>query len=358
LVEGKVISIGNVSYVLGMNPKKLHRWYKDILSGYAKAKECGEIGKDDIYVREHGKKKLIKVPIFKQENIGMHMAIDEKTIDGICYTILSNRDTNKIALMADTLKVKELERLLSKFDNKMQVRSLTRDMASNYEWLGRQSFMNSYHIVDKFHVIQNAIDALQSIRIRYRQEELEKRRKEKQKYKEQQQSEKWAAKLDGKKFRPEKFNYKEKTYTNGDTELQLLARSRGLLFKIPSDWTDHQKQRAEILFTKYEEIKEAYYLIIEFRKWYKKPKYTANRKNKEKKLFEWINKVKDLQIYEMDNLVNMIDTHSGFILNYFLNLETNAKAESLNSQIQRFLNVNYGARNTDFFLYRLNSYFS
>lgn len=359
MVEGKIISIGNVAYVLGMNPKKLHRWYKEVLSGYKEAQESGQIGKDDILVREKGKPKRIRVPILKQENIGSYMAIDEKTIDGVCYTILSNRQTNKIAMMAATLKVKYLARIMSELDNKMNVISLSRDMASNYAWLGHEVFMNAYHVVDKFHVIKNAMESLQAIRIRHRQEELEKRRKAKQNYKQNQESEKWSARLDGREYQFKKFAYNENTYSNGDTTLQLLARSRGLLFIKPNKWSAHQKQRAKILFKKYPDIKEAYHLILQFRKWYSKPKEIVNIiRKKEKQLIQWIQKAKDVNIYEIDNFINLINTHMPYILNYFLKSETNAKAESLNSQIQRFLNVNYGARNTDFFLFRLNSYFS
>ena len=67
------------------------------------------------------------------------MAIDEKTIDGVCYTIISNRETSMIALMADTLRTSELRRILSGFSikTKMKVESVTRDIAPNYDWLTR-----------------------------------------------------------------------------------------------------------------------------------------------------------------------------------------------------------------------------
>ena len=74
--------------------------------------------------------------------------------------------------MAATLKTERLMEVLSKFniDKRMQVKSLSRDMASNYDWLGRQAFMNAYHVIDEFHVIKNIIEQLQAVRIRYRQE--------------------------------------------------------------------------------------------------------------------------------------------------------------------------------------------
>ena len=165
----------------------------------------------------------IRVPVYKPENIGDAMGIDEKDIDGITYTILHNRTTGKIALMADTLEVKHLSTLLYSFGNCMQVRSISRDMALNYDWLCREVFMNAYHVIDKFHVLKNAFENLQDIRIRYRQEQLTLKREQ------------------GK-------DYDERCFSNGDTVLQLLARSRGLLLKTPDDWTAHQKKRAKLLF--------------------------------------------------------------------------------------------------------------
>ena len=182
MIEGKVISIGNVAYVLGMSAKKLHRWYQEVLSGFTQAQEQGEIGKDDLAVYGDGQYTEIAVPIIAQEHLGSQMGIDEKTINGTCYTILSNRQTNKIALMAATLKSDYLMQLIVKHftvEKCMEVKSLTRDMAENYNWLGRQAFMNAYHVIDKFQVVKNILEQLQAIRIRYRQEELAKRREAK-----------------------------------------------------------------------------------------------------------------------------------------------------------------------------------
>ena len=323
-----------MSYVLGMSSKKLYRWYKE-LSGYNTAERDGLIGKDDIIVKQKGVLEKIKVPISKPENLGCKMAIDEKTINGVCYTILSNRQTNKIALMASTLKTQYLVKLLSNFNNKQQVESLTRDMAQNFDWLGRQVFIKAYHVIDKFHVIKSALDNLQAIRIRYRQEEFAKRRNNK--------------------------DYKEITFSNSDTELQLLARSRGLLFKQKHKWTDHQQQRATILFKTYPEIDQAYNLINKLRKWYQsshKTTYQKTRNSKKQKLDSIIKELKQTKIYELKNLAYMLQRHIAQIVNYFIAKETNAKAEALNNNLQRFVNVNYGARNTDFFLYRVKLLFS
>ena len=71
---------------------------RNYLSGFREAGRDGRLCQDDIEVRREGGRKKIKVPIFKESNVGSRMAIDEKTIDGVCYTIISNRETSKIAL--------------------------------------------------------------------------------------------------------------------------------------------------------------------------------------------------------------------------------------------------------------------
>lgn len=342
MVEGKPISIGNVAYVLGMNSKKLHRWYQLVLSGFSQAQQRGEIGKDNILVKEDGCDVEISVPILEENNLGSQMAVDEKTIDGMCYTILSNRQSNKIALMAATLKSEDLMQIVKSFDieKRMQVKSLSRDIASNYDWFGRQAFMNAYHVIDKFHVIKNIMDQLQSVRIRYRQQELAKRREAKQK----------------------KEPFEETCFINGDTTLQLLARSRGLLFLLPNQWTTQQQQRAEILFEHYPEIKTTYQFVLKIRQWYAPPKgkttYKKTRDAKKQEIKELINEYIQTGIEEIGNIAYLLKKNIAQMLHYFIAKETNAKAEALNQNLQRFINVNYGARNTDFFLYRVKVHFT
>lgn len=342
MVEGKVISIGNVAYVLGMSAKKLHRWYQHVLSGFTQAFESGEIGQNNLTIKHKGEQIEIAVPILEEKHLGHQMAVDEKTINGSCYTILSNRETNKIALMAATLKTKHLMELVKNFDieKRMAVKSLSRDMAPNYDWLGRQAFMNAYHVIDKFHVIKHIIDQLQAIRIRYRQEELSKRRlsiKNKQ-------------------------SYKEQTLANGDSILQLLARSRGLLFTPPNKWSEQQKIRAKQLFKSYPELNTAYKFVLQIRKWFSPPNgkttYQKTRDKKKSEIFIIINQLIQTGIDELKNIAFLIKRNLAQILHYFFAKETNAKAEALNRNLQRFINVNYGARNTDFFLYRVKLHFT
>ena len=50
----------------------------------------------------------------------------------------------------------------------------------------------------------------------------------------------------------------------------------------------------------------------------------------------------------------MYDNH----LNYFVKGKTNVKAEGINSKIQRFITINQGTRDREFFYFRLAKLFS
>jgi len=270
------------------------------------------------------------------------MAVDEKNINGSCYTVLSNRNTGKIALMAATVKTEHLLKIIERFDieKRMLVKSLSRDMAQHYDWMGRQAFMNAYHVIDKFHVIKNIMEQLQAVRIRYRQQELSKRREASQ----------------------NNQTYTEATLSNGDTVLQLLARSRGLLFLMPHQWNEQQKQRAKIFFERYPEIEKAYQFVLKVRRWFVPPKgkvtYQKTRDRKKQQLLEIIKAYIHAGIEELKNIAFMLKRNLPQILHYFIAKETNAKAEALNQNLQRFINTNYGTRNILFFLFRIKIYFA
>ncbi|TMO59172.1 DDE transposase, partial [Pseudoalteromonas aurantia] len=52
---------------------------------------------------------------------------------------------------------------------------------------------------------------------------------------------------------------------NGETRAELLARSKGLLMMSPEKWTGTQKERAEILFREFPDIKTAFSLTHSLR---------------------------------------------------------------------------------------------
>jgi transposase len=346
---------------LGLDKQKLHDWYKNHLSDFTTTRVQEQLHQHDIPLppQEITKaSKSIDVPILKPENIGEHMAVDEKYINGEFYTLLTNGKTGKIALMAATTKTSLLNRVISKFDGKLfNVKVLTRDLASNYEWFGRENFMNAAQVADKFHVIKHAFEALQDIRIYYRQKLLTQRREAYEAYK-----------LKKKTTPGLVFEYPEIKLQNNETHRQLLARSQYLLYKKRNDFTPSQAQRAELLFKHYPDIERAYELICQFRAWYSADHIINNQlerpakievlKKIGNKLDDWIKQATDADITEILNFKSLVERNRGCILNYFYTGATNAIAEGNNSIIQHFIQTNRGARNLDFFYFRLSQFLS
>jgi hypothetical protein len=115
-------------------------------------------------------------------------------------------------------------------------------MAGNMGLIVKKSFPNATLVIDRFHVQKLALDALQEIRIKHRWEALD-------------------IENDAIEYaRNKALKYNPVVLDNGDTLKQLLARSRYLLYKSSSKWTDNQSKRAATLFQKYPDLEKAYKL--------------------------------------------------------------------------------------------------
>lgn len=345
------ISFSVIGRVLGNDGKKIYRWYKEVLSGFTKPEEQLKLHKNDIPQKadpKTGEVSFLPVPILKEENFCEHMTIDDKNIGGEGYTVMANKITGKIAVLAQTTKVDILASILQKIPVSIRysVKIISKDLAEGYDWIARTLFMNAIRVDDKFHVLKLGFEALQNVRVRYRQMVLteEKNRREEKKALER------GMKHDKRPVaRP-------KTYTNGDTKKELLARSRYLLFSFREKWTGSQKERATILFREFPEIEKAYDLMIRFRAFYQTK--VGDTKTAKQRLKKWYEKVSTADIEELETFASTVSHHEGEILNYFETGCTNAFAESLNSQIQRFVQSNQGTNDRDFFHFRLKGYFS
>lgn len=232
---------------------------------------------------------------------------------------------------------KDIVNVLKKLPQKSRdiVKEVTLDMANNMESAVKQSFPLSYLVIDHFHVVQLVNDALQHVRIKYRWEELDKENDAIE-----------IAKKSGKRHKPIALS-------NGDTPKQLLARSRYVIIKKPTEWTESQKQRADLLFDMYPLLKTAYHHTLEFRSIYECKNYDqANLR-----VIEWINKTNDFNIKEFNTAASTIKNNLNNILNFFINRHTNANAESFNAKIKLFRANLRGVVDTKFFLFRLEKLF-
>ena len=363
MIEKRPISFSVIGLVLGNDGKKIYRWYKEALSGFTTPEEQVKLHEND-FVQEKvdsrtGEIPTLAVPILKSENFGDHMTIDDKNIGGEGYTIIANKNTGKIAVLAQTTKSEILADILQKIPVSIRyaVKIISKDLAEGYDWIARSMFLNAIRVDDKFHVLKLGFEALQNVRVRYRQIVLTEERKKREEKKALERELKAACKERGKVWKKRKEAItKPKTYNNGDTTKELLARSRYLLFSLREKWTPSQQERAEILFREFPEIKKAYDLMIQFRSFYQtKIGDTAAAKER---LKDWYGEVGTSNIDEMETFASTVAHHESTIMNYFETGQTNAFAESLNSQIQRFVQSNQGANDRDFFHFRLKGYFS
>jgi len=289
--------------------------------------------------REHAHQWLIF-----PENMGTHLSIDEVALSmGELYTIVTNKKAKGrkgavIAIIAGT-KTEEVIKHLSKIDkNKsLLVKEITLDMANSMKLIAKKCFPKAIQVTDRFHVQKLALEALQEIRIKHRWAAMNKENK---------------AIAEAKANRE---NYTAEFLSNGDTVKQLLARSRYLLYKPSSKWTLNQKERAQLLFELYPDLKKAYSLNQKLRNIY-------NNNNDKSiaitKLAHWYKEVEEAGFENFNTIINTITVNYQSILNYFDNRSTNASAESFNAKIKAFRTQFRGVRKVDFFLFRLSQLFA
>lgn len=299
--------------------------YKDILSDYRTWDQ-----------KDHADEWLLF-----PENMGKKLSIDETSLsNGELYTILTNkaakgRKGSVIGIIKGT-DSRAVTNILMKIPvtDRMAAKEITLDMSPSMEWIASQCFLNAVKITDRFHVQQLVSDALQDVRISLRWKAIEKEN------------------LAITKARKDGTQYQPVIYENGDTEKQLLARSRYLLFKSSSHWTESQKERATILFREFPELQKAYELSMLFRSCYE----AKTREDGEKRLQTWYAAIERhrTDFPSFLTAAHSIHAHEGTILNYFYARSTNASAESFNAKIKGFRALVRGVTDKKFFLYRIS----
>jgi transposase len=217
------------------------------------------------------------------------------------------------------------------------VKEITLDMANSMKTIAKTCFPKAIQVTDRFHVQKLALEALQDIRIKHRWDAID---------------------LENeaiKKTRLTNQTYRPRLFSNGDTRKQLLARSRYLLYKAPSNWTKNQYERSKIMFQEYPDIKMAFNLVQSLRNIFNTTKsievaYT--------KLAHWYKDVEQAGFSAFNTIANTITLNYRSILNYFINRSTNASAESFNAKIKAFRAQFRGVKNIEFFLFRLTTIFA
>jgi len=310
----------------------LQYWYKNYISDYFpdidSNKWCSH--KIESVSNTTGEVKEKPVYVFKEENLGANMSIDDKSIGHAGFTILSNNDTEKIAMLVESTKAAEVENAMKQFGKKLdKIENISMDMSPTYALVCNNLIPQATQIIDKFHVIQYAYDAVSDVRKRTAKE------------------------LTATLTKDKKKTTKDKKILS---ELELLRRIRHAITQSPDKWSENMKDTVKQVFEKYNDLKIAYQISQNFKSWYDYTNHSKSREQITKKLHQWYEQAKHVK--EFESVIKMIHKHEDEIINFFKNGMTNAKAERLNGKIERFVANNYGIKNKDFSLYRIANYFS
>lgn len=301
----------------------LDKQYKEVLSGYRTWSE-----------RSHAKEWLVF-----PENIGPNLAIDETSLSrGDLYTIVTNRDKHGrdgclVAIVSGT-KADTVIKALRHIPEALldSVKEVTLDLSDSMRKIVKSCFMNAYRVIDRFHVQKLACDAVQEMRIKLRWDAIQEANDEMEKARQLQ------------------LPYEAVTYPNGDTKKELLARSRYLLFKSADKWTRSQKDRADILFMEYPELKIAYGLSHSLRMIFSK---NTVKDAARLSMARWYDKVAKSNFKSFNVIATTFFEHYDDILNFYKNRSSNAAAESFNAKIKQFRTSLRGVADEGFFLFRL-----
>lgn len=327
-VDTRPDTMANIASYFCVKSKTLQKHYKHEVSGYHQ------------WEQKHHAEDYLIFP----ENITESISIDEVSLSkGELYTIVTNKNTkcqNKKSIIAiiNGTESKTIEEVLLKLplEIRNKVKEISLDMAPNMALASRNCFTKSSLVIDRFHVVRLACDAMQHIRTQLRWKVIDEENEAIKKAKEQG------------------LKYKAEILSNGDTLREILVRSKYLLYKYEEDWTINQKKRADLLFNKYPQLKQAYELCISFRNIYK----CVTKQLAIEKLMRWKVKVIEANIKEFNSVVNSIEHHFDNIMNFFNNRNTNANAESFNSKIKNFRANLRGVTDIIFFLFRLQKLYA
>jgi transposase len=312
----------------GVDGKKLSFWYKYFISSY-----------EDWEQRYHAADYVL----FK-ENIGERLSMDETCLSqGELYTIVTNKSAHggkgSLVAMIKGTKSEDVIYYLNHLPRakRLKVKEITIDLSPSMRLIAKRAFPNATIVSDRFHVQKLMNEAISDLRVDYRWQAID-----------QENEEINFAKEIGRKFIPH-------TFENGDTRRQLLARSRHIVMKHHSKWTESQKRRASILFREYPAIQEAYGVSMKLTEIFNTK---CNRSVALTKLARWYDEVEKLDCKYFNSVIQTMQNNYATIANYFENRSTNASAESFNAKVKAFRNQFRGVADIPFFIFRLATIFA
>ena len=285
---------------------------------------------------------------------------------GELHTLLTNKDAHckkgALAAMVVGTNAKEIADVIMKAPKEKRdvVEEVTLDFSESMHNIVKQCFPDARITIDLFHIIKLVTCDLQDFRVTLKREakaEETKARKEFKNRLKRNVANRKTEKTDNRGRKPERVNaaYQPEVLSNGDSVCELLTRSRYLLAYTRNEWSDNQSKRAKILFERYPLLETGYNLVHKLRMMFKN--HNLTKVTGKERLDEWLEEAETCGIDEFLATVQTIREREDEVLNYFVNFETNASAESFNAKIKQFRAQLRGVKDHDFFLYRICSLF-
>ena len=231
------------------------------------------------------------------------IGIDETSKKGHRYITVMVDLLKKIVLyVTDGKDSSTVERFCTDFQahqgNPGEIRITTCDMSLGFKKGIEEHFPKAATVIDKFHVIKHANEAVDEVR-------------------------------------------KEEVKHNED-----LKRTKYLWLKNDRNLTDKQRIQKETLMKKHLKTARAYSMRLELQDIYE---HSSNRAEAEKRLAKLCGWMMRSRLEPMKKLCKMIRSHWTEILNYFNFRYTNAILEGMNSVIQNIKRRARGFRNPEYF---------
>ena len=321
-VETTALSVKHIAQMYCVNGKHFADVYRNRVSGY----------------HEWWMEELSQGFYFNAANIGPYMSLDETCLsNGEVWTFLTNKEGHGgKGTLAAAIPGTKSDTIISVLVNAMgrmtrrKVREITCDLSPSMMLIAGEVFYNANVVNDRFHVQQVYNEAVDEIRIDIRRQLIaEENSRDK--------------------------SQTPKTYSNGETMRQILARSKHTLMMARNKWNDIQRHRVNILFRHYPILRQAYDLAMELRAIFNK----KTKRTKAMKLLNgWYGKVSAMGNPNFRSVIKTFKNHAPTILNYFLRRSTNASAEAFNSKVKIFRAQMRGVRDRDFFIFRLVKLFA
>ena len=242
----------------------------------------------DDYVKEKEQNRVLKAPRV--------IGIDEAHLNEIMRGVITDIENKRLLEVLPNNTKRDVKKCIKSMDGYKNIEIACMDMATGYRYAMKELVPNAFCVIDKFHVIQCATKAMESVRVEYKKSlPIEERR--------------------------------------------LLMQDRWILTSNKEDLKPKHIEKRNMWFERHTPLMIAYWLKEGLRDIYLLSK---DRKEAFERYYEWECAIpKDFTIFK-EKVQDTINDCKTEVFNYFLHRYTNAYTESINNVIKKIEKVGVG----------------